>query len=134
MSNLLGKNWLEEAKKRALRVRNSTSEKNPLLDLRKLGGTPDDPEVIVVEFLSEPKEVQTQNMSAPMQVCDIKVLQSNNELAKVGEKYSIWANTTSLRDEFKKVKVGETFVIASYGKVRTKRGTPFYVFSFIEEA
>lgn len=127
--------WMKSAKEHAVSVRSSGGDRNPRLDLRQLGGTQEDPVVIEVEFLTQPRTIQTTKMPSPMDVCDVKVIQSSvPELAKPGETYSVWANTTGLAREFNKIKLDQKFIIASHGKVRTKKKQDFYVFNFIEEA
>lgn len=129
------KDWLKNMREMAVKKRGvgTKYERHDRVDLRKMGGTEEEPEVLEVVCLTEPRTIKTEKMQKPMDVCDIQVVNSSvPDLAQAGNKYSIWANTTALAKEFKKVKEGARLAIASYGTVATQRSPKYYVFNFIE--
>ena len=131
----LDMDWLKNAKEIAVKRRGGF-EKLDRLDLRELGGSAEDPEVVEVKWLSEPRSVKTAKMMSAMDVVEVEVLRSSKpDLAEAGKKYSVWANTTVLKQELDRNKpvAGEKAIIASYGTIQNKRGQNMYLFRVIPE-
>ncbi|MCW3994930.1 MAG: hypothetical protein NWE98_02120 [Candidatus Bathyarchaeota archaeon] len=147
-------NWLsnvKELKELAKKASQGSFEKLPMLDLRKMGGSLDNPEVLVCKALSNIRALKTKNMENEAYIVDLEVYGASTELksyvtengkkiespAVFPAKYTIWLSTTVLRNELVKyadgkiedgaivdfgVLQGKEFVISSYGTQPSKKG------------
>jgi len=132
--------WLQtvkELKEIAIKMRGAAFERLPWLDLRELEGSEEDPAVLLITALGEPRSFQTEKMRRPLHVVDAEVELSSDPKIETG-KYSIMLNTSVLKSEFERVKqemgsiTGEKFIIAYYGRVKTKSSPqPVYIFRVI---
>lgn len=141
----IDEDWLKdikEMKQIAVKKRGSF-ERLPNLDLRGKpkgsfsSGSEEDPEVIRVNFLSDPRKIEGKFGSN--YVVDLEVLKSSDEGIEPG-KYSVWANTTVLESELENyIKfresncIGTRAIIAYYGRVKVKGRQPAYVYRIIPE-
>lgn len=134
------KAWLSNITelKDVARERRGSFEKLPRLDCRELDGSEEDPEILKVKFLSDPKSIKTEKMQRAMDVLNVEVLLSSKKDIQP-DKYSIWLNTTVLRNEVHRFKddtenkslIGKNALIASYGKQKNKKGQDVYIFRVI---
>jgi len=135
----IDKDWLKGAKEMAIQHYSRKFEKLPRLDLRDLKkstATAEDPAIMLVEFHTDPKTVQTEKMKRPMDVVTLTVLKTTEPTLAPEGKYSVWLNTTVLAKEIHslpKPLTGTKAIIAYYGQNPNKMGQMVYIYRAIPQ-